>query len=77
MSISKRLSIAWGDSSPYEDTDTLVLTGRTYFVDVRVEKGSDPHVLDWAFAGTRSSMPGAKPGRLRGGLYQRPLFNSL
>ena len=62
MSISKRLSIAWGCSTPYEDTDTLVLTGRTYFVDVRVRKGSDPPSLDWAMAGTRTSMPGTKPG---------------
>jgi len=56
------LSIAWGSSAPYEDTDTLVLTGRTYFVDVRVQKGSNPPALDWALAGTRSSTPGAKPG---------------
>ncbi|KAF9650410.1 hypothetical protein BDM02DRAFT_3112178 [Thelephora ganbajun] len=62
MSISKRLSIAWDGSAPYEDTDTLVLTGRTYFVDVRVKKGSNPPALDWAFAGTRTSTPGAKPG---------------
>ena len=62
MSISKRLSIAWNGSAPYEDTDTLVLTGRTYFVDVRVKKGSNPPVLDWALAGTRTSTPGAKPG---------------
>lgn len=64
MSISKRLSIAWGGSAPYEDTGTLVLTGRTYFVDVRVKKGSNPPALDWAFAGMRTSTPGAKPGRL-------------
>jgi hypothetical protein len=62
MSISKRLTIAWGGSAPYEDTDTLVLTGRTYFVDVRVKKGSDPPSLDWAIAGTRTSRPGANPG---------------
>ena len=64
MSFSKRLSMAWDGSAPYEDTDTLVLTGRTYFVDVRVKKGSDPPSLDWAFAGTRTSTPGEKPGRL-------------
>ena len=62
MSISERLSIAWSGSAPYEDTDTLVLTGRTYFVDVRVKKGSNPPSLDWALAGTRTSTPGAKPG---------------
>ena len=62
MSISKRLSIAWSGFTPYEDTDTLVLTGRTYFVDVRVKKGSNPPVLDWALAGMRTSTPGAKPG---------------
>ena len=63
MSISKRLSIAWNGSASFEDTDTLVLTGRTYFVDVRVKKGSNPPSLDWALAGTRTSTPGAKPGR--------------
>ncbi|KAF9782492.1 hypothetical protein BJ322DRAFT_1076307 [Thelephora terrestris] len=62
MSISKRVSIAWDGFTPYEDTDTLVLTGRTYFVDVRVKKGSNPTALDWAIAGTRSSTPGARPG---------------
>lgn len=62
MSISKRVSIAWDGSAPYEDTDTLVLTGRTYFVDVRVKKGSNPTALDWALAGTRTSTPGARPG---------------
>lgn len=64
MSISKRLTIAWDGSAPYEDTDTLVLTGRTYFVDVRVKKGSDPPSLDWAIAGTRTSRPGANPGEV-------------
>jgi len=62
MSISRRLSIAWDGSAPYEDTDTLVLTGRTYFVDVRVKKGTNPLALDWALAGTRTSTPGSKPG---------------
>lgn len=72
MSISKRLSIAWDGSAPYEDTDTLVLTGRTYFVDVRVKKGSNPPALDWALAGTRSSTPGEKPGVLSGILEASP-----
>lgn len=65
MSISKRLSIAWDGSAPYEDTDTLVLTGHTYFVGVRVKKGGNPPTLDWAFAGTRTSTPGAVPGSYR------------
>lgn len=72
MSISKRLSIAWDGSAPYEDTDTLVLTGRTYFVDVRVKKGSNPPALDWALAGTRSSTSGEKPGVLSGILKASP-----
>lgn len=60
MSISKRVSIAWAPLFVSgEDTNTLVLTGRTYFVDQRILRVK-PSVLpsnqiDWAFAGKRSS----------------------
>ena len=72
MSISKRLNISWSGSAPYEDTDTLVLTGRTYFVDIRVKEGSNPPALDWALAGTRTSTPGEKPGTLTGSFTTSP-----
>lgn len=60
MSISQRVSIAWAPLfSAGEDTDTLVLTGRTYFVDQRVLKSpsSPSNRIDWAFAGKRLSSP--------------------
>ncbi|EPS41786.1 hypothetical protein H072_4273 [Dactylellina haptotyla CBS 200.50] len=67
MSISTRTSIAWGPSFAHsEPTDTLVLTGRTYFVDQRLLKEdntSAPKVVSWAFAGLRASEPvPGKPG---------------
>ncbi|KAI0321532.1 hypothetical protein OF83DRAFT_1051098 [Amylostereum chailletii] len=57
MSISVRNGIAWGDGPSEEPTDTLVLTGKRYFVDCRVWKNSliTGNTLDWAFAGTKSS----------------------
>ncbi|EGO01098.1 hypothetical protein SERLA73DRAFT_159630 [Serpula lacrymans var. lacrymans S7.3] len=55
MSVSRRVSMAWGEGPPYEDTDTIVLTGHTYFVDVRVKKNSVPDELDWASAGIKTS----------------------
>jgi hypothetical protein len=50
-SVSKRISIAWDGGEPFEDTDTLVIVGNTYFVDVRVNK--DTGGLDWAMAGVK------------------------
>lgn len=60
MSISTRAGIAWNSGPLDEPTDTLVLTGNSYFVDVRVRKVG--RKLDWAFAGTKSSKPGPNPG---------------
>ncbi|KAF3913578.1 hypothetical protein ABW20_dc0106928 [Dactylellina cionopaga] len=59
MSISTRISIAWAPSFDHsEPTDTLVLTGKTYFVDQRLTVNtSAPKEVSWAFAGTRSSQP--------------------
>ncbi|KII96197.1 hypothetical protein PLICRDRAFT_241821 [Plicaturopsis crispa FD-325 SS-3] len=64
MSISRRISIAWSGGPPAEDTDTVVLTGHTYFVDVRIKTDTSPPSLDWAFAGQRSSEPGLQEGEL-------------
>ncbi|KAK6542752.1 hypothetical protein TWF694_006693 [Orbilia ellipsospora] len=61
MSISTRISIAWGPSFTHsEPTDTLVLTAKTYFVDQRLLKPdnpSTPQSVSWAFAGTSTSHP--------------------
>ncbi|KAK6334532.1 hypothetical protein TWF730_003746 [Orbilia blumenaviensis] len=66
MSISLRLGIAWApDFNTSEPTDTLVLTGKTYFVDQRLfpQPTSSQSSVSWAFAGTRSSQPVPdKPG---------------
>ncbi|KAK6519184.1 hypothetical protein TWF281_003873 [Arthrobotrys megalospora] len=66
MSISLRLGIAWApDFKTSEPTDTLVLTGNTYFVDQRLfpQLTPSPSPVSWAFAGTRSSQPVPnKPG---------------
>ncbi|OCT51021.1 hypothetical protein CLCR_08778 [Cladophialophora carrionii] len=61
-SISSRNGIAWGYGTPYEDTDTLVLTStKSDFVDIRFPRkrelgkpiASDPSF--WAFSGTSST----------------------
>ncbi|KAF3153549.1 hypothetical protein TWF569_001861 [Orbilia oligospora] len=69
MSISIRLGISWAPSfQTSEPTDTLVLTGKTYFVDQRLFPPLTPTTptsspISWAFAGTRSSHPVPnKPG---------------
>ena len=65
MSVSTRVSIAWApDFVPTENTSTLVLTGRRYFVDQRVflplardstDAEASTSKVDWAFAGTREA----------------------
>ncbi|KAF3903548.1 hypothetical protein AA313_de0201969 [Arthrobotrys entomopaga] len=62
MSISTRISIAWGPSFTHsEPTDTLVLSGKTHFVDQRLLKPDNntptPPTVSWAFAGTNTSQP--------------------
>jgi hypothetical protein len=61
MSISRRISIAWNGGPHNEDSDVLVLTGKHYFVDIRVSLETGK--LGWAFAGTRSSIPGEREGK--------------
>jgi len=63
MSISVRTGIAWENGSVEEPTSTIVLTGKSFFVDVRVRKVDG--TLDWAFAGTKDSVPGPAPGQTR------------
>ncbi|KAK6498262.1 hypothetical protein TWF506_004501 [Arthrobotrys conoides] len=66
MSISTRLGISWAPTfQTSEPTDTLVLTGKTYFIDQRLfpPLTPSPSPISWAFAGTRSSRPiPDKPG---------------
>ena len=73
MSISTRAGIAWKDGPLDEPTDTLVLTGNSYFVDVRVR--TSDRKLDWAFAGSKTSLPGPNPGAraLRSLYASRPI----
>lgn len=39
----------WGSETPFETTDTLVITVGEWYVDLRVDKKSGK--LDWALAG--------------------------
>jgi hypothetical protein len=39
----------WGSETPFETTDTLVITVGEWYVDLRVDKQSGK--LDWALAG--------------------------
>ncbi|KZT26113.1 hypothetical protein NEOLEDRAFT_1047798, partial [Neolentinus lepideus HHB14362 ss-1] len=48
--VSTRLHIRFPPAPAYEDTDTLVLTFHTYYLDLRVQRTSPG--LSWAFAGT-------------------------
>lgn len=69
MSVSRRVSIAWApDYLPHEPTDTLVLTGRVFFVDQRVFRSSPASSgsrVDWAFAGQRTVEPPDEHGWYR------------
>ncbi|KAJ6255995.1 hypothetical protein Dda_9289 [Drechslerella dactyloides] len=71
MSVSTRVSIAWApEFTASEPTDTLVLTGKTFFVDQRLlspgantaESKTKRGTVDWAFAGTRSAKDAEVPG---------------
>jgi hypothetical protein len=54
-SLSKRISLAWDEFDPFEDTDTLVIVGNKYYVDVRITRETDE--LDWATAGVKEWLP--------------------
>ncbi|KAJ3528168.1 hypothetical protein NM208_g10329 [Fusarium decemcellulare] len=51
LRLSTRISIRWGDETPSEPTDTVVLSVGSYFMDLRVKKADGS--IDWAFAGIR------------------------
>ncbi|KAJ5932273.1 hypothetical protein N7516_006762 [Penicillium verrucosum] len=48
-SLTTRISMRWGSETPFETTDTLVITVGEWYVDLRVDKESGK--LDWALAG--------------------------
>ncbi|KAJ5213629.1 hypothetical protein N7449_000798 [Penicillium cf. viridicatum] len=48
-SLTTRISMRWGSETPFETTDTLVITVGEWYVDLRVNKQSGK--LDWALAG--------------------------
>ncbi|CRL25920.1 unnamed protein product [Penicillium camemberti] len=48
-SLTTRISMRWGSETPFETTDTLVITVGEWYVDLRVDKQSGE--LDWALAG--------------------------
>lgn len=39
----------WGEDEPFEDTETIVIVGNKYYVDIRIKK--DAADLDWGAAG--------------------------
>lgn len=49
--LSTRVSIKWGDDPASEPTDTLVMSIRDYYMDLRVKKADTS--IDWAMAGQR------------------------
>ncbi len=59
---STRVSIAFDGETPYEDTDTLVLTFSCLrSLDLRVSR-DDPSKLDWATASSVTELAGGDPG---------------
>lgn len=58
--VSKRVSIAWDDEEPFEDTDTLVLTINDFSLDLRVFV-SGPHAgqIDWSTVAKVSQLEGS------------------
>lgn len=51
--VSTRVSIAWNGQAPFENTDTLTLTGPNgHYLDLRVFKGGlNSGQLEWGLAG--------------------------
>ncbi|KAJ5492330.1 hypothetical protein N7453_010427 [Penicillium expansum] len=48
-SLTTRISMRWASETPFETTDTLVITVGEWYVDLRVDKQSGK--IDWALAG--------------------------
>jgi hypothetical protein len=48
---STRVSLRWLPEPAFENTDTVVLSVRKWYVDLRVDKGTG--TIDWAIAGER------------------------
>lgn len=48
-SLTTRISMRWASETPFETTDTLVITVGEWYVDLRVDKQTGK--IDWALAG--------------------------
>lgn len=48
---STRISIRWLPEAPQENTDTIVMSVKDWYLDLRMEK--DTGKIDWAIAGQR------------------------
>jgi hypothetical protein len=61
--VARRISIAWKDAQPFEDTDTLVFTINGYSLDLRVfVGGASAGTIDWATVATVSEIEGSTAG---------------
>ncbi|KAM0787564.1 hypothetical protein ACM66B_003634 [Microbotryomycetes sp. NB124-2] len=59
--VSYRRSLRWPPDEAYEDTNTLVIQGRTgLYIDVRVDRNTLSN-LSWGSAGIKSWLPDASP----------------
>lgn len=56
--LSTRRSIAWLPDPPSEPTETLVLTGSKWYIDLRVLK--EGLILDWGMAGIKETVGGTE-----------------
>lgn len=62
--VSVRVSIAWSGDTPYEDTDTLVLTIHDYSLDLRVfVTGNQKGQIDWSTVAKVSEIEGSTSGK--------------
>lgn len=51
--LSTRISLRWLPDDAFENTDTLVLSVKDWYVDLRVDVLSPHYYIDWAIAGER------------------------
>lgn len=53
-SVSTRVSLAWDEEPPFEDSEVLVIVGKKYYVDIRLKRVPENDcVIDWAMAGIK------------------------
>lgn len=49
--LSTRISLRWLPDPPFENTDTIVMSVKGWYADLRVDRQSND--IDWAIAGQR------------------------